>query len=129
MDPITLAIVTAVSTGAISGLAEAALPDAYHKLKALLTKKFGGESDVLYAVNQVEAKPDSAARKAALQEEITAAKADQDPDLLSTAHALIELLRMSPEGEQHVQTATGSYIAQADRESRASVNIGRPPEQ
>jgi hypothetical protein len=73
MDPITAAIVAAASAGAISGLTEAsktAITDAYSKLKALLTKKFGGESDVVHAVNEVEAKPDSAGRKATLQEEV-----------------------------------------------------------
>ncbi len=131
MDPITTAIVAALSAGAISGLTETsktAITDAYARLKTLLTKKFGGESDVVHAVNEVEAKPDSAGRKATLQEEIAAVKADQDQEVLHAAQALLQLLQASPEGGQHVQTATGSYIAQADRGSSASVNIGREPE-
>jgi hypothetical protein len=128
MDPITAAIVAAVSAGAISGLTEAsktAITDAYSKLKALLTKRFGGQSDILHAVNEVEAKPDSAGRKATLQEEVAVAKADQDQEVLQTAQAILQLLQAIPEGGQHVQKATGSYIAQADRGSTASVNIGR----
>ncbi len=131
MDPITAAIVAAVSAGAIGGLTEAskaAIAYAYNKLKTLLSKKFGGESDVVHAVNEVEAKPDSAGRKTTLQEEVAAAKADQDQEVLQAAQALLHLLRATPEGGQHVQTATGSYIAQADRESSASVTIGRSPE-
>jgi hypothetical protein len=131
MDPITAAIVSAVSAGAISGLTEAsktAITDAYRKLKALLSKKCGGESDVVHAVNEVEAKPDSTGRQATLQEEVAAVKADQDQELLQAAQALLQLLQASPEGAQHVQTATGSYIAQADRGSSASVNIGRQRE-
>ena len=131
MDPITAAIVAAASAGAISGLTEAsktAITDAYRQLKALLTKKFGGESDVVHAVNEVEAKPDSAGRQATLQEEVAAVKADQDQEVLHAAQALLQLLQVSPEGGQHMQTATGSYIAQADRGSSASVNIGRQPE-
>ncbi len=131
MDPITAAIVAAVSAGAISGLTEAsktAISDAYNKLKASLSKKFGGESDVVHAVNEVEAKPDSAGRKATLQEEITNTKADQDQEVLQAAQALLHLLQTIPEGGQHVQTATGSYIAQADQGSSASVNTGRAPE-
>ncbi len=127
MDPITAAIVAAVSAGAISGLTEAsktAIADAYNKLKALLTKKFGGESDVVHAVNEVEAKPDSAGRKATLQEEVTTAKADQDQEVLQVAQALLQLLQATPEGGQHVQIATGNYIAQADRGSTATVNTG-----
>lgn len=131
MDPITVAIVAAVSAGVISGLTEAsktAITDAYNKLKALLTKKFGGDSEVVHAVNEVEAKPDAAGRKAMLQAEVATAKADQDQDLLQAAQTLLQLLQASPEGAQHIQTATGSYIAQADRGSTASVNIGRSPE-
>ena len=131
MDPITAALVAALSAGAISGLTEAskaAITEAYSTLKALLTKKFGGESDVLHAIDQVESKPDSAGRKATLQEEIAATKADQDPDVLHAAQTLLHVLQASPEGGQHLQTATGNYIAQADRGSNASVNIGRQTE-
>ncbi len=131
MDPISTAILAALSAGAISGLTEAsktAITEAYSTLKALLIKKFGGESDVLHAVEQVEAKPDSAGRTATLQEEIAAAKADQDSDVLHAAQTLLHVLQASPEGGQHLQTATGNYIAQADRGSNASVNIGRQPE-
>jgi hypothetical protein len=131
MDPISTAILAALSAGAVSGLTEVsktAITDAYSKLKALLTKKFGGESDVVHAVNEVEAKPDSAGRKATLQEEVAAVKADQDQEVLHAAQALLQLLQASPEGGQHIQTAIGSYITQADRGSSASVNIGRQPE-
>ena len=131
MDPITAAIVAALSAGALSGLTETsktAITDAYARLKTLLTKKFGGESEVVHAVNGMEAKPESAGRQATLQEEVAAAKADQDQEVLQATQALLQLLQASPEGGQHEQTATGSYIAQADRGSSASVNIGRQPE-
>lgn len=131
MDPITAAIVAAMSAGAVSGLTEAsktAITDAYRELKALLIKKFGGESDVVRAASEVEAKPNSVGRKATLQEEVAAVKADQDQEVLHAAQALLQLLQASTEGGQHVQTATGNYIAQADRGSSASVNIGHQPE-
>jgi hypothetical protein len=131
MDPITTAILAAVSAGAIGGLTEVsktAIADTYRKLKALLTKKFGEKSEVVQAVSGVETKPDSPGRKTTLQEELAAVKADQDPDLLYTAQALLQLMQTTYEGAQHIQTATGSYIAQADRGSNASVNIGRQPE-
>jgi hypothetical protein len=130
MDPITAAIVAAVSAGAIGGLTEVgktALTDAYGKLKALLVKKFGKESDVVQAVEQVEAKPVSAARKAALAEEVATAKADLDSELLQFAQALQQVIQSSTGNAGHIQTAAGNYIAQADRESHASVHIGTPP--
>src|SRR5579859_2692423 len=124
MDPITAAIVAAVSAGAIAGLTDmskTALTDTYARLKALLTKKFGRESDVVQAVEQVEAKPASEARKATLAEEVAAVKADQDSELLQIAQALLQVLQSSPEHAGHIQTATGNYIAQADHGSQASV--------
>lgn len=129
MDPITAAIVAAVSAGAIGGLTEAsktALTDAYGKLKALLVEKFGQESDVVQAMKQVEAKPTSEARKATLVEEVTAVKADQDSELLQIAQTLLQATQSSSENAGHIQTATGNYIAQADRSSSASVQIGVP---
>ena len=130
MDPITATIVAAVSAGAIGGLTEVgktALTDAYGKLKALLIKKFGQESDVVQAVEQVEAKPASEARKAALAEEVAAVKADQDSELLQIAHVLQQALQSFSENAGHIQSATGNSIAQADRGSSASVHIGTPP--
>lgn len=92
MDSITTAIVAAVTAGVINGLPETnktAITDAYGKLKALLIKKFGEQSDVVHAVNEVEAKPTSAGRQATLQEEIVAIKADQDPEVCQAAQALL----------------------------------------
>ncbi len=130
MDPITAAVVAAISAGAIGGLTEVsktALADAYGKLKALLVKKFGKESDVVQAVEQVETKPASEARKAALAEEVAAVKADHDAELLQVAQAVQQVLQSSSGNAGHTQTATGNYIAQADRGSNASVHIGTPP--
>src|SRR5215472_1294897 len=98
MDPITTAIIAALSAGAISGLTETsktAIADAYARLKTLLSKKFGGESEVVHAVDAVEAKPESAGRKATLQEEVAAAKVDQDQEVLHAAQTLLQLLQAS----------------------------------
>ena len=130
MDPITAAIVAAISAGALTSLTQAstsALTDAYGKLKALLVKKFGHESDVVQAVEQVEAKPTSQARTALLDEEVTAVKADQDSELLQLAQALQQVIQSSPGQGGDTQTASGNYIAQADRGSSASVSFGTPP--
>ncbi len=127
MDPITTAILAALSAG-LTEASKTAITDAYTQIKALLASKFGSTSDVVHAVEQVEAKPDSAGRRATLQEEITAVKADQDPDLLRTAQTLLQLLQTSSGEGSQTQTATGNYIAQADRGSTASVNVGHPRE-
>jgi hypothetical protein len=103
MDPITAAIVAALGAGALSGLTEttkAALIDAYHGFKNLLVKKFGASSHVLQAVDHLEAKPDSADRREALQGEIIAAKAEQDEELVMAAQRLFALLpaQQNPSG-------------------------------
>lgn len=115
MDPITAAIVATLSAGAISGLTEVsktAITDAYSKLKALLAKKFGDQSDVVHAINEVEAKPTSSGRKVALQEEISAVKADQDPEILSLAQALLAEMAGQPNSKEQVQKAVGDYNIQ-----------------
>jgi len=129
MDPITAAIVAALSAGAISGLTDTAkkvIGDAYDGLKALLKKKFGNQSEVVKSVENLEAKPESPSRQGMLQEEVQAVQADQDPDLRQAAQALLEQIKAQPAGEQHIQNAIGSYIAQADHGSTATVNVNHP---
>lgn len=131
MDPITAAIVAALSAGALSGLTDTAkkvIGDAYDGLKALLKKKFGTQSEVVKSVENLEAKPESPSRQGMLKEEVQAVQADQDPDLLQAAHTLLEQIKAQPGGEQHIQNAIGSYIALADRGSTATVTVNRPPE-
>jgi hypothetical protein len=131
MDPITVAIVAALAAGVTGGatrVAQQAIVDAYGALKDALKKKFGDRSEVVKSVESLEAKPDSNARKELLTEEVAAAKADQDSDILKAAQDLLTKISIQPGGEQHIQQATGSYIAQADRNSTASVNVNKPKE-
>ena len=128
MDPITTAIVAALTAGVAGGVTEVgkkAIVGAYDALKAALKKKFGTESELVKAVQSLETKPDSAGRKTMVQEEVAATKADQNPEILAAAQALLEKIKAQPGGEQHVQTAIGSYIAQADRGSTATVNVNQ----
>ena len=96
MDPITTAIVAALSAGAVSGVTETsktAVSDGYNKLKDLLTKRFGAKSDLVLAVNQLEARPESAGRKETLQEEMTVVNAEQDDELLAAAQHVLTLVQ------------------------------------
>ncbi len=95
MDPISTAIVAALSAGAVNGLTEtskAAIGDAYTRLKSLLSQKFGATSDVVQAIDRLEAKPDSTGRKETLAEEVTVVKAQQDQDVLAAAQQILTLL-------------------------------------
>ena len=99
MDPITTAIVAALGAGAVSGLTEAskaAIADTYSRLKNLLANKFGGESEVVQAVKELEGKPASSARKELLAEEIAAVHAEQDEEIEAQAVHLLTLLQPEP---------------------------------
>jgi len=153
MDPITLAIVAAVTAG-VTKVGEQVIVDAYAALKAVLKRKFGDQSEVAKAVEGVEAHPESLGSKGTLQDQVAAVKADQDPEVLQAAEALVAKLKELPGGQSIVnqtvtgnrnifsgtgdvtvtdspraanivQQATGNYIAQASSGSTASVNVKR----
>lgn len=130
MDPVTTAIVTAITAGVATGSTDAAkkaVVDSYEGLKALIKRKFGGNSEVVDAINKLETKPDSAGRREVLAEEIREIKAAEAPDLMAAAMSLLELIKAMPNGEQHIQqVAKGTGIAQASSGGTASVNIYGP---
>ena len=125
MDPITAAIVAALSAGAASGATDVAkkmIVDGYEALKSLLKKKFGGNSDAADALDKLQAKPDSEGRQKTLAEELGAENAASDPELMIAARSLLELVKALPHGEQHIlHVAKGANIAQASGGSTATV--------
>ncbi|HLO33894.1 MAG TPA: hypothetical protein VK249_32405 [Anaerolineales bacterium] len=128
MDPITTAIVAAIGAGAVSGatkVAEQAISDAYSKLKELIGKKFGAKSKVVKAVKELEANPQSEGRKGVLKEEVAAAKADQDQELLQLAQSLLKNIKALPGGTQIIQTAIGDQNIQVSGDGNV-VNVGTP---
>jgi hypothetical protein len=125
MDPITTAIV-AVLTAGINKVGQQALVDSYNGLKNLLKKKFGDQSEAVKAVESLEVRPDSKSRQGTLQEEILAAKADQDQDLVRAAQDLLKQVNAQPGGSQIVQTITGNYNAQNSGSGSASVHVNAP---
>ena len=129
-DIVANAIVAAVSVGAVAGAtdtAKSAIDDAYQCLKSLIKKKFGHDSDVAEVTDMLEAKPHSDARKILLVEELKAVNSTSDREVVSAAQSLLELIRVLPPGEKHIQIAHGTGIAQADRDSSASVTMHVPP--
>jgi hypothetical protein len=129
MDPVTVAIIAAISAGSTSGVADAtkkAIVDGYEGLKALLKKKFGTNSDAAEAIEKLQANPESPGRRETLAEELKMVNAAGEPELLNAAQALLKLIKDLPQGEQHIQVAYGTSIAQADRGSTATVNMFGP---
>jgi len=96
MDPITTAFVTALAIP----MAKDVIKDGYDALKAALKKKFGDQSDVVNAVEQLEKKPDSEGRKATLQEEVENAKVNDDPEIVKLAQDFLNQLKEQPGGQQ-----------------------------
>lgn len=124
MDPVTTAIIAALAVGA-GRTVEKIIGDAYDGLKAILKRKFGEDSDVSKAVKELEVKPESMGRKTTLQEEVADVKADQDPEVLKAAQALLDQIKAQPGGEQHIQNVIGgTNVAQADRGGIATVIKG-----
>ena len=88
---------------ALGQLAEPAVKDAYEAVKALIVRKFGKASDVVKAVEAVEAKPDSAGRQTTLTEEMASSGAARDGELLQLAQALLEKSRSTQGGTHTVR--------------------------
>jgi len=128
MDPITTAIVAALAAGVLSGVkkvGEQAIVDTYGKLKDLLKAKFGSRSKVVKAVKELEANPKSAARKEVVKEEVAAAKADKDTELLKLAQQLLKAVKAQPDGEQIIQTVIGDQNIQVAGDGNV-VNVNPP---
>lgn len=90
MEPVSI-IVTAIAGGALAGLkptAEQAVKDAYAGFKALLRRKYGSVD-----VTPIENKPESQVKRDSVAEDLRDAGAEQDPELLEAARALLELLK------------------------------------
>jgi hypothetical protein len=104
MDPITTAIIAGLAS-----LSKDAVKDGYEALKAVLKKKFSGKSDLLDAVDKLEKKPDSEARKATVQEEIEIAKVNDDPEVRTLAEDLLNCVKEQPGGQEIInQTQTNT---------------------
>ena len=106
MDPIITTITTAI-VAALANLSKDAIKDSYAALKAALKKKFGETSDVVDAVDKLEKKPDSEARKATVSDEVEIAKANDDPEILKLAQELLDKIKEQPNGQEIInQTQT-----------------------
>src|SRR5258708_28191469 len=99
MDPITIAIVAALTVGATSGLTEVAkamITDAYQGLKTLIKKKIGDKSHVTTSIDVLDPKPQSVGRQQTLNEEIVDAQPAHDQKIPQTAHRLFTPSKAAP---------------------------------
>jgi hypothetical protein len=130
MDPITFTAIVAalgvIAEGAGRAVGQNLATDAYEKLKTILKRKFGDDSEVVKAVDTVEEDPKSDWRQGMLKEKLEGAGADQDPEVRQAAQELLDRVKERPGGEKHVQIIRGNYNAMADRSSTARVNVNQP---
>lgn len=90
MEPIA-AIVTALALGAAAGLKEVAgqaVRDAYSGLRAIIQRKYAKVPLV-----QLEENPESRSRRGVVEEELAAAGAEHDEELLRQAQKLIDAVQ------------------------------------
>jgi len=121
MDPITTAIVAALAAGVTQG----SVSDAYNGLKQLIKTKFNDKNDVIVAIDRLEQKPQSKARKMELQEQVEENQLEKKSDIVELAKKLMDEVEKSSGDENHVMQAKGKFIAQADHGSTANVTINR----
>ncbi len=91
MDPVTL-IVTALATGAATGVTEsasAAVKDAYTRLRALVRKRLADRPDAELVLARHETSPET--WQAPLAAVLTEAGAEHDTDLVAAAQAFMNL--------------------------------------
>lgn len=109
MEPI---ITTAIISG-IASIGKVVIKGGYNALKNHLIEKLGAESDLIDAVERYEKKPDSEARKAAIQEEVELSGVENQPDMVKLAQDLIEQIKQQPGGQDIInqsQTNTVSNV-------------------
>jgi hypothetical protein len=90
MDPLT-SLVTALAAGAAAALqstVEQVVKDSYAVLKGLIQRKYAQVD-----VNQLEANPTSKNRRGVVEEELAAAGADKDAEVLQQAQVLLEAIQ------------------------------------
>jgi hypothetical protein len=120
MEPVTL-ILTALAAGAALGLkgaASSAVTDAYNGLKALVKRKLAGRQDGELVLARHEQAPQ--VWEQPLAEELTAAGAAEDQDVVAAAQALMQLVDAAG-------SAAGKYqvVVQDVRAGRDAYTAGR----
>ena len=115
MDPISLALITAIGAGitaSITDATKASLAAGYKTLKDRLLEKISSlHPKVPQALKELEASPTSKARQAVLVEEITNAQLEKDPELLELAQAILNQIKQTPAGSQIIEQVTNSAVS------------------
>ncbi len=115
MDPVSLALITAIGAGVTSSVTDAtkaSLVAGYTALKKRVLEKISSlHPKIPQALAELEAAPASQARQAVLVEEVAAAQLSHDPELLHLAQALLQQLQQTPTGSQIILEVQNSAVS------------------
>jgi hypothetical protein len=133
MDPITTAII-AVLPALASELVKSSVKDAYECLKAVIGRKFGKSSSIAKAVEALEANPKSKGQAAVLAENVAAANATSDRDVMKALTELVDQLNSEGLGgsvisqiKVNITGGTVEGVVGAGNVSIMSLNFGTLP--
>lgn len=131
MDPITSAIVAALSAGVTAGLTDTAkklISDLYSSIKEMIQKKHGKDNKAIKAINDLENKSDFAPYQVSLQQRVSELKLDQDSELINLATKLLSAIQQSENkgNPQTNQNIYGNGNAVAGTGGTATINIQQP---
>jgi len=106
-------ILTALVAGS-AAVATSAVKDAYRGLKKLLVDRFNSKSAIENAIESVEQKPESEARRAVLAEELESSGAVQDHEVIAKAEEILGIaareggIQSGRDGTSIIQTGSGA---------------------
>lgn len=122
MEPITTAIVAALTAGATAGMKDVtkkAITQAYDPLKKRLLALFEGDQAIANAVAQVEQEPESKDAHQTLQAALNQSPAIQDQQLEQLRTKLISTLNETQEG----QASMAKFNIQAEKIGAVAARI------
>lgn len=132
MDPITSAIIAALTAGATGGLTDTTkklIADLYGSIKERIQQKHGKESKVAKAINDLESEPGFVPYQAGLHQRINESGIDRDPEIVGLANRLLSLIQQNQNGarQQNIQNVCGNGNVVAGPYGTA-INLQRQPE-
>ncbi|MCI5159187.1 MAG: hypothetical protein D3906_12305 [Candidatus Electrothrix sp. AUS1_2] len=113
MEPVITTIAAAVALGAAAGLkdtASKAVTDAYTGLKKLIQDRYNKNADVTDALDYLVKKPEAEGRQQELAKALQEAGADQEPELIHAAEAVLAEVEKQPGGEEAVSHIINQLI-------------------
>lgn len=106
MDPITQAIVFGIA----GNFATEAIKAAYNAFHNAIASKFGLNSRLVEAINELKANPNVEGQKLVLQGQVMVSKANEDPHLVTLAEHVIKLAKEQQPGGQQVITQKADNV-------------------